>query len=152
MGRNTIQFFYCYEDSALALEAILCGCPVIFLPNEYFTAPLAGNELQFLGFAWGASSDQMLHAKTTVVAAREQYLSNLVEIDGQLRGFLEQTQSIATEKHYEVPFAESYLRFPGLVRQLVDLVIFLKDVFLDRGFIDAIKIIFKRIMARRFDV
>ncbi|WDU64838.1 hypothetical protein LRS56_10430 [Pseudomonas poae] len=30
------EVFYCYEDTALAIEAILCGCPTVFVKNKYF--------------------------------------------------------------------------------------------------------------------
>jgi len=40
------EVFYCYEDTALAIEAQLCGCPTVFVPNEYFSGiPLASREL-----------------------------------------------------------------------------------------------------------
>ena len=31
------ELFYVYENTALAIEAVLCGCPVVFLPNAYLT-------------------------------------------------------------------------------------------------------------------
>lgn len=38
--------FYCYEDTALAIEAQLCGCPTVFVPNDHFSGrPLAFHEL-----------------------------------------------------------------------------------------------------------
>lgn len=40
------EAFYCYEDSALAIEAQLCGCPTVFVPNSLFDGtPLASKEL-----------------------------------------------------------------------------------------------------------
>ena len=39
------EAFYCYEDSALAIEAQLCGCPTVFVANEFFYGtPLASFE------------------------------------------------------------------------------------------------------------
>lgn len=40
------RHFLCYEDTALALEAQLCGCPTIFVPNKHFSGiPLAHHEM-----------------------------------------------------------------------------------------------------------
>lgn len=147
-----IEFFYCYEDSALALEAILCGCPVVFLPNEHFTAPLGGNELKLYGFAWGSSPGQMRHAKKTVAAAREEHLRRLDEIHDQVQSFIEDTQAIALCKRYEVPFAHGVLKSPGFIRRVMDMGAFLGDVIADRGLKDTLKIAAKRVLARRFSI
>ena len=48
--------FYCYEDSALAVAAALCGCPTVFVANEYFSGePAAAVETEFCG--WCRSDD-----------------------------------------------------------------------------------------------
>ncbi|MCP1212342.1 hypothetical protein [Acetobacter okinawensis] len=40
------ETLYCFEDSSVALEAKLCGCEVVFLPNKHFNGVgLAANEL-----------------------------------------------------------------------------------------------------------
>jgi hypothetical protein len=45
---QTSEKFYCHEDSALAIEAALCGCETIFVQNEFFSGiPLASKELDF---------------------------------------------------------------------------------------------------------
>ncbi len=147
-----IEFFYSYEDSALALEAILCGCPTVFLPNEHFTAPLGGNELKCLGFAWGASPEQMRHAQKTVAAAREEHLRRLDEIPGRVRAFIEDTQAIALGKRYDVPFAHDVLKSPGLTRRVIDTGAFLRDVITDRGMKGTLKIVIKRLLTRRFSI
>lgn len=147
-----IEFFYCYEDSALALEAILCGCPTVFLPNEHFTAPLGGNELKYRGFAWGASPEQMRHAQNTVAAARDEHLRRLGEVHDQVLAFIEDTQSIASSKRYEVPFAHNVLKSPGLTRRVIDMGAFLRDVISDRGLKETLKVTVKRALARRFSI
>lgn len=146
------EFFYCYEDSALALEAILCGCPTVFLPNEYFQKPLGGNELKGLGFAWGATPQQLRHAKETVAAARAEHLRRLDEIQDQVRAFMVDTQAIAANRTYERPFACDVLKPPGLLRRLVDVGPFLRDVIEDRGWAGTLRTVAKRIAARRFKI
>lgn len=45
---QTTKTFYCYEDSALGLEAMLCGCKVIFPPSTFTEIPMIGSyELDF---------------------------------------------------------------------------------------------------------
>lgn len=147
-----IEIFYCYEDSSLALEAILCGCPTVFLPNKHFTAPLGAKELRGLGFAWGNSPEQVLHAKETVHLARDEYLRRLDEIQDQIKMFIDETQAIAAMRPYEVPFAAGYLKSPGLFQQSIDLMRFITDVIKDRGLSATLTIAAKRILAGRFKI
>jgi hypothetical protein len=147
-----LEFFYCYEDSALALEAILCGCPVVFLPNEHFQTPLGGKELRGLGYAWGASPEQMRHAQETVAAAREEHLRRLDEIPGQVKAFMVDTQAIAANRAYVTPFAKGFLKPPGLLQRAIDFTYFLRDVIDDRGWAGTLKIVGKRIRSGRFRI
>lgn len=146
------EFFYCYEDSALALEAILCGCPTVFLPNEHFRNPLGGKELGGFGYAWGATAEQMRHAKETVAAAREEHLRRLEQVREQVQAFMADTQKIAADRPYLVPFAVGALRPPGLFRRALDIGRFLGDVIEDKGWSGTLKIALKRIMAGRFTI
>lgn len=146
------EYFYCYEDSALALEAILCGCPTVFLPNDHFPAPLGAKELNGLGFAWGTSRDQLRHAKETVAAARAEHLRRLDEIQGQVWAFMADTQAIAANRPYEAPFAAEALRAPGLLQRSIDTGRFLRDVIDDRGWAGTFRIAAKRILAGRFKI
>ncbi len=63
---KSAELLYSYEPSALCREAMLCGCPVVYLPNTMLTfnpgAEIYGND----GIAWGASEEQIEHAKATV--------------------------------------------------------------------------------------
>ncbi len=147
-----IEFFYSYEDTALALEAILCGCPVVFLPNEHFTAPLGGNELNHFGIAWGPEPEQMFHARNTVAAARVEHLKRVDEVLEKIHSFVVETQTIALSKPYEIPFGNSVLKSPGLIQKIIDIAAFLRDVISERGMKSTIKIVVKRILARRFSV
>lgn len=146
------EYFYCYEDSALALEAILCGCPVVFLPNEFFRRPLGKKELDGLGFAWGAIPEQMQHAKNTVVAAREKHLAGLAESKKQVLQFMDNIQKIAEKRLYEVPFAANYVTSPGRVQRAIDTLRFLKDVIREKGWLGVSRIIWKRILSGRFNL
>lgn len=146
------EFFYCYEDSALALEAILCGCPVVFLPNEHFQRPLGKKELDGLGFAWGATPEQMRHAKDTVVAARERHLAGLEMAQKQVSQFMEKTQEIARQRPYEVPFAANYILLPGRAQRIIDAMRMLRDAIKEKGWIGVSRIVWKRILSGRFNL
>ena len=146
------EFFYCYEDSALALEAILCGCPVVFLPNEYFKEMLGAKELGCLGCAWGDSPGQLEHAKATVKDARERYFFLLKEVDQAVKQFIEDTQPLARNAIYTVPFASGFMRGPSLLQKILDLVRFFKEVLEDNGFKKTLLIIYKRLRSRHFKI
>lgn len=146
------EFFYSYEDSALALEAILCGCPVVFLPSEHFQETLGGKELKGLGYAWGDSAEQLAHAKSTVAAARERYLELLDEAGESVKRFIEETQALVKNAEYKVPFASGYLRNPSRVQILWGYLRFLREVIEDNGLKKTLLTIFKRIRARRFKI
>jgi hypothetical protein len=146
------EYFYCYEDTALAIEATLCGCPTVFLPNDHFKGPLGAKELAGLGFAVGTSPDQLAHAKATVAAAREHYLKTLDDLGPQVDAFIEATQKLAAGRPYTQPFAKGYLRPPGLLQRALSLSRFMRDVIEDRGVLNTLKLIVKRIRAGRFTI
>ncbi len=146
------EFFYCYEDSALAIEAILCGCPAVFLPNDHFPGPLGAKELAGLGFAVGASPEQLAHARATVGAAREHYLKLLDNLGPQVDAFIDATQKLVAGRPYTKPFAARYLRPPGPMQRTLDLSRFMRDVIEDRGLWGTAKVIAKRIRAGRFTI
>lgn len=149
---QTAEFFYCYEDSALALEAILCGCPVVFLPNEHFKQTLGAKELGGLGYAWGDSPEQLMHAKATVKAARKHYYFLLEEANNAVRKFIADTQPLARNAIYTEPFASKFMKSPSLSQKTLDLIRFIKEVVEDNGIKKTLLIIFKRLRAKRFKV
>jgi hypothetical protein len=149
---QSAECFYCYEDTALAIEAILCGCPAVFLPNDHFKGPLGAKDLGGLGFAVGTSPDQLAHAKATVAAARDHYLKVLDNLEPQVDAFIEATQKLAASRPYTRPFAQGYLRPPGLLQRALSMSRFMRDVIEDRGFFSTFKLIVKRIRARRFTI
>lgn len=63
---------YCYEDTALAIEARLCGCPVVFVPNTHFNGrPLAEVETGTLGACGIDEQDGLARATATVAGFRD---------------------------------------------------------------------------------
>lgn len=86
------ELFYCYENSALIIEALLCGCPVVMLPNPYLERSIGEDEIGWDGIAWGTSPCEIVRAKATVGRARSNYLTCFPRFEEQLRQFIALTQ------------------------------------------------------------
>lgn len=146
---QSAEFFYCYEDSALALEATLCGCPVVFLPNEHFQQTLGAEEMAGLGYAWGNSPEQLAHAKATVKQARERYLFLLDQAGLAVKTFIHNSQSLAENASYKEPFAIRFLTPPSTLQKILDLSEFFREVVQDQGLRKTISIMVKRLRSGR---
>lgn len=97
------EVFYCYENSALVIEAILCGCPVVFLPNEFLTESLGSEEIGWDGIAWGTNPEEIERAKKTVNKGRERYLYLFEKFSHDLSTFIRLTQNEVSSVRYESP-------------------------------------------------
>lgn len=89
------ELFYCYENTALAIEAMLCGCPTVFLPNEHLTEIIASEELGTDGFAWGADPAEISRARQTVDQALTNYVQTYARFWQQLEHFIQITTARA---------------------------------------------------------
>jgi len=96
------EVFYTYENTALALEAALCLCPTVFLPNPWLTEVIAVNEMGWDGFAWGAEPAEIARAQATVHLARARYLSNYVRFWDQLSAFGDSALGLPTGDEVEI--------------------------------------------------
>ena len=97
------EVFYTYDNTALAIEATLCGCPVVFLPNQYLDKSIGLHEIGTDGMAWGSSVEELDRAKHTVHLARARYLHLFTELRQKLQSFIAQTQQAAEERVYNTP-------------------------------------------------
>ena len=95
------EVFYAYENTALATEAVLCGCPAVFLPNPYLTEVIARNELGPEGYAWGADPAELERARATVAQGAINYLKTYDVFHEQLQTFIAITQARAAATPYE---------------------------------------------------
>ncbi len=89
------EYFYSGVATALAVEAVLCGCVSIILPGELAPINIAQDELQRHGIAWGTEPDEIERARATVPLLREQMLKLQEEFWPALDQFIETTQSLA---------------------------------------------------------
>jgi hypothetical protein len=108
------EVFYVYENTALATEAVLCGCPAVFLPNPYLTEMIAIRELGSEGYAWGANPADIARARETVDLGAKNYLKTYEIYWRELDRFVELTQKHVDGKKYEKP-----IRLPRLWETVV---------------------------------
>lgn len=101
--------FYCFGESALALEAALCGCPVVYIaapggkpyPASAFSAAPDS-------FATDDSADALEHARAHLSELRAGYADLEKRFSQQLRDFVKITQALPvaarpTTIHEEYP-------------------------------------------------
>ena len=143
------EWFYCYEDSALALEAMLCGCPTIFLPNEHFIQPIGTYELNGLGFGFGDTEAQRAHAKNTVDELRTHYLKLIQTAHEGVVEFVKETQTIAQSVPYKIPFLKDKPIHHSRLGRLTDGFWFIADLIQDLGIKSFIQIVWKRLKSGR---
>ena len=91
------EVFYCFENTALATEAVLCGCPAVFMPNDYLEKPIAVNELGWEGYALGNEPNEIYRAKTSVAEGQANYRRTIATFFDMLDLFILQTQARAAE-------------------------------------------------------
>jgi hypothetical protein len=94
------ELFYVYENTALAIEAVLCGCPVVFLPNEHLTDMIALKEIGNDGYAWGTDPEEIVRAKATVTQGAKNYLKSYDAYWQDLEKFVTLTKQHAAGKPY----------------------------------------------------
>lgn len=85
------SLFFTYEPTAASLDALLCGCPTVYLPsplNEGMGPPAHG-------CAIGAGEADVARARETVGLAIEAYKSDVAGFEAELRRFIDMTQERA---------------------------------------------------------
>ncbi len=95
------ELFYCFENSALALEAAMCGCPTVLMFSNLFEVPIALHETGWDGFARGDVPAEIQHAKETVKNVYPSYANLIRTFWRQLDRFNAVTQSKAQAVEYK---------------------------------------------------
>jgi hypothetical protein len=98
-----VEKMYCYEATSTALDAALCGCPIISLPNEHLTTAIASGEMGTAGHAWGNTPEEVARAKATVGLVFERYQASIARFGAQLDRFVSLTQERASAVPYAAP-------------------------------------------------
>lgn len=97
------EVFYTYENTALAIEAVLCGCPAVFIPNPYLTEIIAARELGPDGYAWGTGDPEVARARASVAQGAACYLQTYRRFWRDLDRFVQLSQEHAEGRPYPVP-------------------------------------------------
>lgn len=122
------ELFYCYENSALVIESVLCGCPAVFIPNEHLKESLGADEIGWDGIAWGTDSEEIKRAKITVEKGRLNYLKQFENFGNKLKYFVELTQKEVSLVDYlnpiKVPFGISSNCWGPFLKPIIGLDMF----------------------------
>lgn len=98
--RNT-ELLYVYENTSVITDALMCGCPVVCMPNPYcqFSEKdmIGIQELGLNGIAIGDNPQALQHAKETVHLAREKILHLINDFDRKIDFFIQETQKISKD-------------------------------------------------------
>lgn len=110
-SRHEIRFllqrsrcFHVFENTALAAEAALCGCPVVLHPGPYFADLIGTDEVGLAGFTEDASVEGLAKASEGLPAFRERYLTAHQAIRGAVATFAERMQHLGSTKPASAPF------------------------------------------------
>jgi hypothetical protein len=106
---RSVEAFYTFEDTSLSQEAILCGCPVVLMPNPYLKRSLGDIEYGDNGFAFGDSPEEIERARDTVIAAQFNYDKLLDTFFDQLKILV----AAAQEKANSASVQQAELRVAG---------------------------------------
>jgi hypothetical protein len=101
--------FYCFENTALSLEAALCGCPTVLMPNEYFSEPISRAEFGLEGMAWGDSPEEIERAERTVGRVCGIYQESCERFFDQLETFVAVAQQAASARSYDTIIQQEWL-------------------------------------------
>lgn len=86
------RVFYCYTNSGLMQEALLCGCPVVFIQSEKTTSNFAIEELGTYGITDVSEGDSLAYAYASIGQAIDKYNEARVNFWTQLDEFVKRTQ------------------------------------------------------------
>jgi len=92
---QTSQIFYSYTNyTAMVIEARLCGCPTVVIPNGLWTREqfAAGTPGGMAGLAWYTHKEDLRWAKRKVEGFQYDYRDLVRGFDEQLERFVQQTQ------------------------------------------------------------
>ncbi len=84
---------YVFENTALAIEAPLCGCPVVMMPNPYLSYPIGDKDHGMGGIAWGDEPAEVARATESVDQMRIGYQAAIDRFPSRLNLFIERTQA-----------------------------------------------------------
>lgn len=95
------EVLYSYEHGAITIEARMCGCPVVYVPNPTMLPERPKEDWGRIGVAWGLSEEEIKHAQDTVADFFPEVLKLYERFAVQLEAFIQLTQSTACATTFE---------------------------------------------------
>jgi glycosyltransferase involved in cell wall biosynthesis len=92
------EFLYTFVDTAATLEARLCGCTVVYLPNEQLTEWPSVDEIGRAGCAWGDSPEEIGKAKAGVSVVHDHYARLIKDFQADLDLFIQLSQNYVQDE------------------------------------------------------
>lgn len=93
------ELLYTYEQSTACYEAMLCGCPVVYIPNDLMLLQPPVGYLGREGWAWGTYPEEIQKAKESVHGVQARYKATQELFWKQLDAFIEKTQNHAHQNN-----------------------------------------------------
>ncbi|MEO2218733.1 hypothetical protein ABGV49_16855 [Chromobacterium vaccinii] len=104
------KVLYCFANSSIVSEALLCGCPIVFKETPFTKRPdgVQGINLAFLlpGVTGEDTPEAIEEARKTVSEYQKIYLQQLVDLPIQIRAFIEKSQMLPQTRPNELVLPE----------------------------------------------
>ena len=113
------KVFYAFENTALSLESMVCGCPVQLVPSPHFEAPILVEPFGLKGMAWGFGAGEWERAVQTLPEVTQGLELLETQFLNQLDIFIEQTQAHAKRTHSVADLTWTH-PYPSISKTLPD--------------------------------
>ena len=101
------EMLYCFESTAIALEAVLCGCPAVTLRSPFFDGQAINTvELGREGLAFGDAPEEIAYARRTVGQMQATYQRLEEQFWVKLQQFIRDSQALPL--HEPAPLPATY--------------------------------------------
>lgn len=98
------EMLYCFESTAIALEAVLCGCPAVVLPSPLFDGnAISSAELGREGMAFSDAPEEIDYARRTVGQMQATYQRLEEEFWVKLQQFIRDSQALPLHEPAPLP-------------------------------------------------
>jgi hypothetical protein len=153
------KVFYCFEESQLALEAMLCGCPVVFVKSKILqNQTILGYELEKKGYFFSdvneiIKNDKIFFQKIKKAKKETKGIHDIIynlniKNEKKLRKFVSKVDKIANNKNFK-KFELSIKQ--NLFEKFFLQLLYIYNFFLFYGFRLVAKKTLNRILYNRFN-
>lgn len=118
------KVMYAYEGATATIEARLCGCPVVLVPNDQKLKAFDEDQTFYgtSGLAWGTEPEALAKAQATVSGYRAEYEATVSRWKEQFIRFIESTQALAEAQPFDDAWPQAVRDYlPGVYTESADL-------------------------------